>query len=328
MSNTIVRETAYTELETSRFYCTLSLADYKRPNPFSAGQYVPVRVFKLPLPQELRDDTTVGYDNVNLKLVGDIINGNVGSGLAAEVMRQGGDVVSNLFSNIPAFGNAISTALPGDALGSALSQSIGVAPNPNPSVAFSGPILRDYTLTWTFMPNNAKEANAVRFIIQHLKMSSLPKNAITASAAILSYPRTCQLNFFPWDNGGGGRYGWSRRSIIRAKPAFMASVNVNYTSGVAPAFFHNEEKSPVITQLTINFKEIEYHLRHDWSSDGSKVLPPPLGDNVFEALGTILTRGRADYNVEDITTEAARTSGAVFETFGGLAPPEAEADQQ
>lgn len=112
----VVRKTAYTELETSRFYCTLSLADYKRPNPFSTGEYVPNRIFKLPLPQELRDDTAVGYDNVNLQLVGDIINGNVGAGLAAEVMRQGGDVVSSLFSSIPFVGGMVGQALPGDAL--------------------------------------------------------------------------------------------------------------------------------------------------------------------------------------------------------------------
>lgn len=323
----VVRKTAYTELETSRFYCTLSLADYKRPNPFSTGEYVPNRIFKLPLPQELRDDTAVGYDNVNLQLVGDIINGNVGAGLAAEVMRQGGDVVSSLFSSIPFVGGMVGQALPGDALGSALSQSIGAAPNPNPSVAFSGPILRDYTLTWTFMPNNDQEARAVRFIIQHLKMSSLPKNSITASAAILGYPRTCQLNFFPWDTGGGGKYGWSQYSIIRAKPAFMASVNVNYTSGAAPAFFHNEQKTPVITQLTINFKEIEYHLRHDWSGDGSKVFKGQLGDSVPDALNTILTRGREDYDVDAITTEAARTSSTVFENFQ-TSSPEVEADDE
>ena len=325
MADTIVRKTAYTELETSRFYCTLSLADYKRPNPFSKGQYVPNRVFKLPLPQELRDDTTVGYDNVNLKLVGDIINGNVGSGLAAEVMRQGGDIVSGLINSVPVLGNVASTALPGDALGSALSQSIGAAPNPNPSVAFSGPVLRDYTLTWTFMPNNLKEAGAVRFIIQHLKMSSLPKNSITASASILGYPRTCQLNFFPWDTGGGGKYGWSKYSIIRAKPAFMASVNVNYTSGAAPAFFHNEQKNPVITQLTINFKEIEYHLRHDWSGDGSKVFKGQLGDTVSDALNTILSRSKDDYSADLVGAGADLVkSQAVFED----PKPEGEADQE
>lgn len=322
-----VKKTAYDELETSRFYCTLSLADYKRPNPFSAGQYVPLRVFKLPLPQELRDDTAVGYDNVNLQLVGDIINGNVGSGLAAEVMRRGGDVVSGLISNLPFVGRMAANALPGDSLGSALSQSIGAAPNPNPSVAFSGPILRDYTLTWTFMPNNDREARAIRFIIQHLKMSSLPRNSITASAAILGYPRTCQLNFFPWDTGGGGRYGWSKYSIIRAKPAFMASVNVNYTSGAAPAFFHNEQKTPVITQLTINFKEIEYHLRHDWSGDGATVWKGSLGDNVGEALGTIVRRsGNNQFVAEGV--EQLRAQESEYQRFLSEPSDEAEADDE
>jgi hypothetical protein len=222
----------------------------------------------------------------------------------------------------------VNDALPADQLTSALQQSIGTAPNPNPSVAFSGPILRDYTLTWTFMPNNDKEARAVRFIIQHLKMSSLPRNSISNAASLLSYPRTCQINFFPWDTGGGGKYGWSRRSIIRAKPAFMGSVNVNYTSGAAPAFFHNEQKTPVITQLTINFKEIEYHLRHDWSGDGSEVFQGQLGDGVLQAIGSVLDNVPGGRSAIE---SAAATAGQRIEgiTAGqSIPPPEAEADDE
>ena len=338
MSDTTVRKTAYTELETSRFYCTLSLADYKRPNPFSTGQYVPNRVFKLPLPQELRDDTAVGYDNVNLQLIGDIINGNPVEGIASEVLRQSGNIGNALVGAIggmagpvgQAAAGVVNNALPADQLTSALQQSIGTAPNPNPSVAFSGPILRDYTLTWTFMPNNAKEANDVRVIIQHLKMSSLPRNSITNAASLLSYPRTCQINFFPWDTGGGGKYGWSRYSIIRAKPAFMGSVNVNYTSGAAPAFFHNEQKTPVITQLTINFKEIEYHLRHDWADNGTgdANATGALGDGVFEAIGSILDNvpgGR-----DAIEREAVRANQRITGIAAGqsIEAEEVEADDE
>ena len=299
---------ALNELETSQFFSTLSIAQYSRPNPFSQGEYVPENTIKLPLPGELRDDTAVGYDNTNLELVGDIINGNTIENIAgAELLRQGGDLASRLAGSAAGFfagqtvGNAVSDAFDGQSVGSAIQQSIGAAPNPNPSVAFSGPILRDYTLTWSLMPNNDKEAKTIDKIIRRLKAAALPRNSFSKSAAVLSYPKICQINFFPWDNNGGGRYGWSQNSIIRAKPAFMASVNVDYTAGVAPAFFHNVEKSPVMMRLIINFKEIEYHLSHDWVGDGSELFPGDKGEDAIQATLGLFREGSEFRNAIDAT---------------------------
>ena len=115
------------------------------------------------------------------------------------------------------------------------------------------------------MPTNARDSQRIRQIINYLKRSALPRaNASGQSAAILDYPNLCQMNFFPWDNNGGGPHGWSSRSIIKMKRCFMASVNVNYTAGAAPSFFAGFNNEPTIIQLTINFKEIEYFLSHDY----------------------------------------------------------------
>lgn len=275
---------AYNFLETAKYYCTLSILEYNRPKPFDPGTYNAKKIIRLPLPQELRDDTAVAYNNVDLKLVGDITNKDM-AGLGAEALRQSGELVATPFkaaaAGFRAAGGATSSAGVGlastmgadaieravdpEAISSAIQQAAGVAPNPNPSVAFQGPSLREMSYTWTFMPTNAKDSERIRSIVNYLKRSALPKaNASGESASILEYPMLCQMNFFPWDNNGGGPYGWSDNSIIKMKRCFMASVNVNYTAGAAPSFFAGWNNEPTIIQLSINMKEIEYFMAHDY----------------------------------------------------------------
>lgn len=277
------------DIETAKYYCTLALAKYERPDPFAAQQFVPTALFKLPLPLELRDETRVDYNNINMVAVGDILNTG-GSVLKAEALRQSGKLASAAIGAIGKgvggmvggamggregaatgtnVGGVISgiaqEALPADAIMTAIQQSMGKAPNPNPTVAFQGPVLREHTLTWTFMPASRDDARNVRNLINRLKRASLP--GVGYSPSILQYPEICQVNFFPWDSKGGGKWGWGDNSIIKMKQCFMASVNVDYTSGSAPAFFHGDNNEPVVTRLTINFKEIEYFLGIDYGFD-------------------------------------------------------------
>lgn len=277
---------AYNVLETAKYYCTLSTLKYERPKPFDPSSYAVERIIRLPLPQELRDDTAVAYNNVDLKLVGDIANGNLATGIGAEILRQSGAVIGAPASAVAAglikagaattgaggmlagaVGKGIQNAIDPEAITSAIQQGAGVAPNPNPSVAFQGPSLRELSFTWTFMPTNAKDSQRIREIVNYLKSAALPRADKSGdSAAILDYPMLCQMNFFPWDNNGGNGnpYGWSDNSIIKMKRCFMASVNVNYTAGAAPSFFAGYNNEPTIIQLSINMKEIEYFMAHDY----------------------------------------------------------------
>lgn len=302
---------AYNILNTSKYFCTLRVISYQRPKPFDPGSYEVKKIIRLPLPQELRDDTAVAYNNVDLKLVGDIANGDPGGALGAAALRQVGTFVaagpnaigaglSEAGSRAPnvgvglagrVLGEGLKEEINADAITSVVQQSAGVAPNPNPSVAFQGPSLREMTYTWTFMPTNADDSRRIREIINYLKQAALPRAQPGKSYAILDYPHLAQLNFFPWDNNGGGPHGWSPNSIIKMKRCFMASVNVNYTAGAAPSFFAGWNNEPTIIQLTINFKEIEYFLSHDYGDTGT-------GKGFFGAVGEILGLFGVDPNAE------------------------------
>lgn len=269
---------AYGILDTAKYYCTLSLAEYSRPEPFDEPEFKLDKIIRLPLPAELRDDTAVAYNNIDMKLVGDVMNDDIGSGMGAQLLRSASIVPQTIGAALSEAGGGSATSLGGvlagaagsvisdnaDSFSSAIQQTMGVAPNPNPAVAFQGPQLREMSLTWTLLPTNEADSRKIRALINYLKMRSLPGNQVTDSAAILNYPYLCQVNFYPWDNGGGGDFGWSQNSIIRMKRAFMSSVNVNYTAGSAPAFFSGFNNEPVVVQLSINFKEIEYFLSNDF----------------------------------------------------------------
>jgi hypothetical protein len=268
-----------------KYYTTIRIGPYQRPKPFDRPAFNPNLNIILPLPNELRDDTTVSYTNINLETVGDLINLNIGSGAGAAVLRNSGNLITGAGSILADAGAAFAGALGGNAaesivggvtsaigslfpaeqITSAIQQSTGLAPNPNPSVAFQGPVLRDFSYTWAFYPKSAAESAKIDTMIKKLKSRALPKNWVNNSAAILEYPDMCQLNFFPWDNNGTGDWGWSDKSIIRYKKCVMAGVNANYNPFGTPAFFEGTTL-PVTYQLTISFREIEYLLSEDWDT--------------------------------------------------------------
>lgn len=268
-----------------KYWTQIKVGPYERPTPLSPGDFKTDRTIILPLPTELRDDTAVGYTNLDLTSTGDVINGSIGGGAAAYALRKSGDVISGGASALggavagvagqallgQAAGDAaqgavqggIAEAFPPDQVASAIQQSFGAAPNPNPSVMFTGPSLREFNFSWTFYPRNLTESRKIKSIVEYLKRSALPANRLSGSASILSYPMMTQFNFYPWDSGGKGQHGWSDNSIIKMKRTMMSAVNVNYAPSNVPAFFGGDSH-PVAIGLSISLREIEYMLSSDW----------------------------------------------------------------
>lgn len=289
-----------------KYYTRLRIGKYQRPKPFGTPEFNPSIVVFLPIPNELRDDTSVGYTNVNLETVGDLINnGLTGAGGAAVLRFAGQGIATAGGAAATALGAAAGAAMKNNAvesmitgairgagstlfnaeqISSALQQQVGLAPNPNPSVQFQGPILRDFSYTWAFYPKTKEESQDIQKLIKILKRSALPRNSIQQSAAVLDYPDMCQINFYPWDSNGSGPWGWSDNSIIKYKKCVMQNVNVNYNPFGTPAFFEGTNL-PVSYQLTISFKEIEYMLSDDWGKDIADV--PGVANSNLTDIGVL-----------------------------------------
>ena len=303
------------------------IGKYRRPSPFDSGTWSPDSSVLLPLPDVLHDQTAVKYNGIEMGSVGDFINNSsafnslgtlgyrglgsfsstaisnlAGSGAGAIVELLGGsaglgDVIGG------AVNDAAKNAFPADAIQTAFEQSLGTAPNPNPSVAFHGPELRQFQFSWTFFPTSKEESDNVSNIVKLLKRSSLPRNTLSNSSSILDYPDMVQMNFFPWDANGKGPWFHSDDSIIKMKKCVMNSVDVDYSPSNAHGFFKNN--APVAVKITISLSEIEYMLSNDWGGvDDNSEIMNVIGTGVtilgvVGGLSALLTAGLA---AEAITT--------------------------
>jgi hypothetical protein len=324
--------------ELSKYYCTLSFGKFSRPKPFSSADFSPDLTICLPLPNELNDNTGVDYDNQNLEAVGDIINGSMLTGAGAAALRNSGSLLTGAGRDFAkgmqtgtgwtgaitkAIGGAIDGMIPDAAqVTSAIQQSAGLAPNPNPSVMFRGPQLREFTYTWTIFPDNKTQSEALRNMIKNIKGRVLPRSGSSDSAAVLEYPNMVQINFFPWDTAGGSSnpWGWGDNTIIRIKKCVVKSFNVNYTPTNVPAFFDSTNAGnfphPVATNITITLQEIEYMLANDWGGGTGTGVLEKLAKGVEELGGKIL----------DSSAKIAEAGGAYLLNAPPEGTPPANAD--
>ena len=315
-NNVILQDVGAFGIKAGVPFCSLRFGKYERPSPFVSSNLAFDLIVALPLPNELQDQTGVDYSDQRLETVGDIINrGGLASTGAAALLRNSGaafeggvggtaDAIARVAGPVggalaTAMGNIVQTLLPAEQITSAVQQAAGLAPNPNPSVMFDGPQLREFTYSWTFMPDSEAESIAIRKFIKNVKARVLPK-VTQGQSPVLFYPHMVQMNFYPWDHDGTGAnpWGWGAETIIKMKKCVVKSFNVNYTPVNVPAFFDQFDSEgrrldptaphPVAISCTIQLKEIEYMLSNDWIKDGEEGEFAPELDG-FKVVGEIYT---------------------------------------
>jgi hypothetical protein len=292
----------------AKYYTTLRLFKYESPEPFRNSRETPTHTINLPLPIHLYDNSHTNFAAQDMGVVGDILNGVVNSvpSLAYRLETSAPQIVASALNSSSILGgmlskkfgidpnlmgpptpsqmrysnvtNALSAAmsLPGASqipaqLTTAIEQDYGAVSNPNPTIKFIGPALRDFSFTWYFNPKNQRESMNVKKIIQTIKKASLPTYSTGVISGIMNYPNLCQMNFYPWDQpleSSGrttNRWGWTENSIIRMKRCFIQSMNVNYNPANVPAFY--KDTSPVVYELSLQMKEIEYVTGETWGTE-------------------------------------------------------------
>lgn len=254
-----------------KYFMTLRFFDYDRKDLFRPAKNNPSYTVTLPLPIELNDSQRSEYSTADMKTVGSILTEGGSTGAVKQAAMFGLNTIAD-----KALGLLPDTAksLAGDAgfsaenLVNAVEQSMGMAPNPQPSVLFKGPSLREFNFTWTFNPRDVDESQRIRETIERLKASALARKHAGNSTGILRYPQVCMLNFYPWDNSSkkNSIYGWGQKSLIRIKRCFISNITSNYSPNGVPSFFADTVGAPVFIQLSITLKEIEFFTSEDWLS--------------------------------------------------------------
>lgn len=258
-----------------KYYMRLDFMDYERPAPFTAATVSTEYSVALPVPAGLVEYYDNKYDTPDLGTIGDI----------ADAFTRTGGGVYDAASNLTGAGTAAGLRLLGtmsDAAAVAISQGMKSVPNPNITVAFRGPNLRQFSFSWTFAPKTKEESIKIQAIVRGIRKRILPVMN-SGTTALLGYPSMIQPRLFPKVEGGG--------DLFEFKKCVMPRMNVSYSPTGIPTFFKGTNL-PTFVQLSITLVEIEYWTDTDpgvavgsnnplkgAEKDFEAQLPPPPGAN-------------------------------------------------
>lgn len=255
-------------LDLGRFQTRLQFMEYSRPNPVNPPKTTNTQAIFLPLPQQLKDDNGIEYNTKSLGLIGTVADG------IQDAAKKDGKIDATAGANMAKAAGGVAALkaaamLPkiGDEVATITGQTLGVTLNPGLSVAFQGPQLRTFSMSWQFAPHSAAESKALTKIIEQLKQRSLASMTYQGNTALLSYPNMVQLELVP--------------NIIPYKKAMITGISVDYASDGILTFFADTEL-PVFISLQLDFQEIEYFTAQDFGATN-----PGISDSALQNAGSV-----------------------------------------
>lgn len=259
------------DLDTTNYYMAFQFVQYQRPNIFARGFTAAQAMVALPLPMQLVDSQQVSYDEsssspaVGATIEGMISGATSATATAANVLGSLASGTGGAAAGLVVQGGENSAAAVGTNLNQVLSLS-GMAVNPFLSVLFNSPKFKRHAFSWTFMPSNSNDTNAVANITNLFKYHSLPGISTAAAGTLLSYPDILYISIYPDNN-----------YLYHFKPCVIEEVKINYSAdGYPPAFF-GDTKGPSSVTMSISLLEIEYHLKSDWTVNNNVVKQNVIG---------------------------------------------------
>ena len=145
--------------------------------------------------------------------------------------------------------------------GDFLAAGKGLATNSHTALVYRGPgEFRTHDFTFNFFPKNRQEAKRVKAILQEFEKGMLPIvngrqiNSRRLSSPFFKSPRHYTIKFC---SGKGKKNTY----LFDIKTSVITSMSVNHETQSMVSF--HRDGSPVQTQLTLQFKEIEYVVSSD-----------------------------------------------------------------
>jgi hypothetical protein len=241
---------------------------------------------RLPIPDSLKDSTTVTYSEKSLGLA---------AGGALEEIAKGRGEGGNTLTSI---GRAITTALGATAItagenlvntylgggtGQAVRAYAGITTNPFQTILFEKPNFKIHSFTWKLTPKDANESNTIRNIIRTFQYHMLP-GVSEGPGLFFSFPSMVTISLFP-----------SSEFLYRFKPCVIDNVTVNYSPGSTPSFYRGTG-APTAVTITISLKEIEYFTNKDFTAEQFSDTNA-LGNSLLSAGNrTMLSAGSGENN--------------------------------
>lgn len=218
-----------TDLNTnSGFIMQLQLAQYTRPNVFTAPVITPISTITLPMPLKINEQTSVVWQQDSLVQQGaDITNA---------IATLGNISISNISSAIGSVANLFNR-------GGGYAE--GVSINPFLVMLFKNVNFKVHNLQWVFAPNSVSDTNNLQQIINILKNAMLPGY----DTVTLNYPAIVLPSF------GVENQTYSFKACV------IESFSVDWSPGPNPSFFTNTG-APTLVCMSMQLKEIELWYRN------------------------------------------------------------------
>jgi len=249
----------------------------------SAGQRRLTKyMIELPIPQDLNDSNSVtwGEDRMNaIELAGLTIAqeamATADPGRAAVEAARLAIEAFNTGISVPGLNSdtqsAVRAALSGAAIGalgsnvrpaSVIARSTGQILNNNLELLFQGVNLRSFPYSITFSPRSPSEAETVKQIIKHLKMSMAPKAGEfsgTAEGIFIKSPDVFMLKYL--------KDGADHPFLNSFKLCALTGMTVSYTN--AGTYTTYEDGTPVNIRVNLTFKELNPIYHEDYATEGA-----------------------------------------------------------
>ena len=118
---------------------------------------------------------------------------------------------------------------------------------PQMELAFKGIAKRVFQYTFVMMPKSEEEAEMVKGIVQEFKVHMLPSKTISESVRRLNIPNTFDIEYY--------YNGSLNQNLHRISECVLESMNVSYGGDRYKEAMKGGK--PVVTNLTLNFKELD-----------------------------------------------------------------------
>jgi len=202
--------------------------------PFPGGRRsAPAGSVSLYFPTGHTINDALGYDSQEEGIAGAVINKFLSSGGGSQ------EVTENDIKDI-AVGSGIRalSALPG---GAVFSRDRGRVANPREFMLFKAPSIREFSFSFTFIPQSEKEAESLPDIIRFFRRAAYPEETPTEYI----FPDTFNISY---KGAGGGK-------LVKIPEVACTSVNVTYNPNSIS--FFRDNGMPVQTTLELSFTELK-----------------------------------------------------------------------
>tara|TARA_R110002096_G_scaffold7563_5_gene32590 strand:+ start:2445 stop:3764 length:1320 start_codon:yes stop_codon:yes gene_type:complete len=200
------------------------------------------------LPNKLVNSGSIGYNNVDLSLLGAAMGIMEG-----EFQGAGGFLKKKIAAGIDSAASVLGTNLNAEA---AFDQATGLVINPRMQSTFQGVNIRGFDFTFSFAPKNQKEAVEVSKIIRAFRKKAHP--SLASGGTVLNLPDEFEIRYYKVFNNGVVAENLFLNKLGRCA---LQAINVDYTPNGINATF--PDGSPVRTSLTMQFTELRPLVRED-----------------------------------------------------------------